>query len=379
MLVQTPFEDSDLASVLGITAQTGGKPSRDPNSGAILVGVNTLDDRYYTESEVDASLSGKSDVGHTHDDRYFTEAEINAALAGKADKATTLAGYGITDALALSGGTLTGQLNGTSAAFSGAVLAGGATNDSPNAKLFVAGDAKISGTYPSYVIKPAAWSAGFYFQSGVNAPALSTGNYTAFVNPVDKGFAWVQGNPLTTGRYCIVVSDATGNVSVGKGTDDGVNKLQVNGSLALNGVGANRWSTVSAGTSKWETDYAGVFTFSQLQSGQLMSVQLQTAEGKLAGLKHYDTASYGGRLLELWSQPGVPIRITPAGVQSVQFSTDGSAAFSASVSLGPYIFATLPSASANAGKVLRITDRGQKLAYSDGAGWLFVHDNSVVV
>ena len=32
---------------------------------------HTHDDRYYTESEVDIKLSGKSDTGHNHDDRYF--------------------------------------------------------------------------------------------------------------------------------------------------------------------------------------------------------------------------------------------------------------------------------------------------------------------
>lgn len=32
---------------------------------------HTHDNRYYTESEVDTKLSGKSDTGHTHDDRYF--------------------------------------------------------------------------------------------------------------------------------------------------------------------------------------------------------------------------------------------------------------------------------------------------------------------
>ena len=32
---------------------------------------HTHDDRYYTESEVDTKLSGKSDTGHNHDNRYF--------------------------------------------------------------------------------------------------------------------------------------------------------------------------------------------------------------------------------------------------------------------------------------------------------------------
>ena len=46
------------------------------------------DDRYYTESEVDTKLSGKSDTGHTHDDRYFTETEVTNKLAGKLDMKT---------------------------------------------------------------------------------------------------------------------------------------------------------------------------------------------------------------------------------------------------------------------------------------------------
>ena len=32
---------------------------------------HTHDDRYYTESEIDAKLSGKSDTGHNHDSVYF--------------------------------------------------------------------------------------------------------------------------------------------------------------------------------------------------------------------------------------------------------------------------------------------------------------------
>ena len=58
---------------------------------------HTHDDRYYTETEVDTKLSGKSNVehthtkseitdfAHTHDDRYFTETEVTSKLAGKSD------------------------------------------------------------------------------------------------------------------------------------------------------------------------------------------------------------------------------------------------------------------------------------------------------
>ena len=37
---------------------------------------HTHDDRYYTESEVDTKLSGKSDTGHNHDGRYFRTTDI---------------------------------------------------------------------------------------------------------------------------------------------------------------------------------------------------------------------------------------------------------------------------------------------------------------
>lgn len=47
------------------------------------------DDRYYTESEMNAKLDGKSNIGHTHDDRYYTETEINTKLNGKAPNGHT--------------------------------------------------------------------------------------------------------------------------------------------------------------------------------------------------------------------------------------------------------------------------------------------------
>lgn len=47
--------------------------------------AHTHDDRYYTETEIDSKLGGKSNTGHTHDDRYYTESEINSKLAGKSD------------------------------------------------------------------------------------------------------------------------------------------------------------------------------------------------------------------------------------------------------------------------------------------------------
>lgn len=59
-------------------ASITGKPSTYTPS------AHTHDDRYYTETEINAKLDGKSNTGHTHDDRYYTEAEINTKLNCKA-------------------------------------------------------------------------------------------------------------------------------------------------------------------------------------------------------------------------------------------------------------------------------------------------------
>lgn len=49
--------------------------------GSYAASGHTHDDRYYTETEINAKLDGKSNTGHTHDDRYYTESEVNIKLA----------------------------------------------------------------------------------------------------------------------------------------------------------------------------------------------------------------------------------------------------------------------------------------------------------
>lgn len=53
--------------------------------GSYAASGHTHDDRYYTETEMNAKLDGKSNTGHTHDDRYYTESEIDSKLSGKAN------------------------------------------------------------------------------------------------------------------------------------------------------------------------------------------------------------------------------------------------------------------------------------------------------
>jgi hypothetical protein len=59
------------------------------NVGDFAASSHTHDDRYYTESEMNAKLNGKANASHTHDDRYYTESEMNTKLNGKANSSHT--------------------------------------------------------------------------------------------------------------------------------------------------------------------------------------------------------------------------------------------------------------------------------------------------
>lgn len=89
------INESKLNSEEGYTVYTAGTATSVPWSGVtgkpstFTPSVHTHDDRYYTETEMDSKLAGKSNTGHNHDDRYYTESEINTKLAGKSDTTHT--------------------------------------------------------------------------------------------------------------------------------------------------------------------------------------------------------------------------------------------------------------------------------------------------
>ena len=55
------------------------------HTGVYAPASHTHDDRYYTETETNTLLDGKSNTGHTHDDRYYTEIQVDDLLASKSD------------------------------------------------------------------------------------------------------------------------------------------------------------------------------------------------------------------------------------------------------------------------------------------------------
>lgn len=85
------IDETKLSSEDGYTVFNAGTAISVPWSGVtgkpstFTPSAHTHDDRYYTESEINSKLDGKSNTGHTHDDRYYTESEMNTKLAGKSD------------------------------------------------------------------------------------------------------------------------------------------------------------------------------------------------------------------------------------------------------------------------------------------------------
>nr|DAF70793.1 MAG TPA: tail fiber protein [Caudoviricetes sp.] len=85
-MAETKFLDSaGLTHLLEKTNAKFSKLGHTHTKAEITDFAHTHDDRYYTETEIDSKLSGKSNTGHTHDDRYYTESEMNTKLAGKSD------------------------------------------------------------------------------------------------------------------------------------------------------------------------------------------------------------------------------------------------------------------------------------------------------
>lgn len=77
------------------------------------------------------------------------------------------------------------------------------------------------------------------------------------------------------------------------------------------------------GAMKYETSFAGTANFKSLQSGQSFRFNLVTAEPKSAGLWHYDVSNAKGRLLEVFSEPGVAIAIVPGNTELLRLTSFG--------------------------------------------------------
>ena len=95
------WRDDANTTYSNLAAADGGKNDSLVTTGEKYIwnskaaGTHTHDDRYYTESEVNTKLSGKSDTGHTHTKSQITDFPTSLpANGGTADTATTAAKLG---------------------------------------------------------------------------------------------------------------------------------------------------------------------------------------------------------------------------------------------------------------------------------------------
>ena len=85
-MAETKFLDSaGLTHLLEKTNAKFSKLGHTHTKAEITDFAHNHDDRYYTETEIDSKLAGKSNTVHTHDERYYTGAEVNRKLATKSD------------------------------------------------------------------------------------------------------------------------------------------------------------------------------------------------------------------------------------------------------------------------------------------------------
>lgn len=90
------IDDTKLSSEAGYTIYTAGSATSVPWSGVtgkpstFAPSSHTHDDRYYTESEMNTKLAGKSDTGHTHSQYLTSHQDISGKVNNNADGADSL-------------------------------------------------------------------------------------------------------------------------------------------------------------------------------------------------------------------------------------------------------------------------------------------------
>lgn len=90
------IDDTKLSSEAGYTIYTAGSATSVPWSGVtgkpntFAPSAHTHDDRYYTESEINSKLDGKSNTGHTHSQYLTSHQDISGKVNNNADGADSL-------------------------------------------------------------------------------------------------------------------------------------------------------------------------------------------------------------------------------------------------------------------------------------------------
>jgi hypothetical protein len=263
-MAETKFLDSaGLTHLLEKTNAKFSKLGHTHTKAEITDFAHTHDDRYYTETEINSKLNGKSNTGHIHDDRYYTESEINTKLAGKSDTSHSHSTHLTTEIAAgtnLNTVTTPGwykcPLNTTSAtltnsptkmAFAMEVLSNvGATqiiyeyagNSSPKAYIRSQGDEGVWGTWHRIYTeadKPTASEIGAAAASHTHTRAQITDFPTSM--PASDVYAWAKAP--TKPSY------SKGEVGLGNVDNTADSAKSVKYATSAGSAGAVAWANVS--------------------------------------------------------------------------------------------------------------------------------------
>lgn len=175
-------------------------------------------------------------------------------------------------------------------------------------------------------------------------------------------------------------SAANGRVLVGTATDDAVSQLQVSGNVGLVSTSGNALRIQQDGYDTRQPFiqfYRSTNKLGALYMNEFWDLVLG-ADSETAS----DSASQNVCVAVGSGKTFGVARHTTSGSPSFTVSDTGNvnavaATLTGAFKYGPKTFATLPSASANQGARYRLTDRGEKVVYSDGTDWRFDHDNSI--
>lgn len=202
----------------------------------------------------------------------------------------------------------------------------------------------------------------------VSGTSIKTVNSTSLLGSGDVSVGTIGGSTGATDNRVVRVDGTGGSTIQGSAVtiDDSGNVSGV-GSLTVDSFGTGDSALI-------------IETFTDPANTSVKAARLRTASSTRrlyignSGSAFYSVNFSGVSTVESFPQVTSNITCTSGNIAA----SSGSVSASTFMQTGVYTFATVPSASANTGKFIRISDRAQKHAYSDGTNWRFFGDDAII-
>lgn len=210
---------------------------------------------------------------------------------------------------------------------------------------------QADGTYAPEAISAAS--------GDVVGPASATDNAVARYDATTGKL--LQNSLVTISDAGIVQISPTGTNGLNIGTSNGTNQTLSFGAGGTTIQGGNGFCIITTGGTFSIGSTAIAFSGNKLQLGSSV-----------------DTLSRGGDGTITLTGNAADVVLAPAGTEKVRVAANGLVTNVGPVRMGVYTFATVPSASTFSGGMIRISDRAQRTAYSDGTNWRFTADDVII-